>query len=129
MLVRYWVDAVDVGPKFNQHWVNVSRGSAVRHSVFSARALVKKTQEPGIKLQKADFFSGMIPGHLPRRMPKSPQKSPLCIFLNSRWPPPCNAIFHKTGVYPNFSFLQLKKIFRCLYLCFKAQRVHPDDQK
>ena len=23
---------------------------------FSARALVKKTQEPGIKLQKADFF-------------------------------------------------------------------------
>ena len=23
---------------------------------YSARALVKKTQEPGIKLQKADFF-------------------------------------------------------------------------
>ena len=26
------------------------------HKPFSARALVKKTQEPGIKLQKADFF-------------------------------------------------------------------------
>ena len=26
------------------------------HGALSARALVKKTQEPGIKLQKADFF-------------------------------------------------------------------------
>ena len=26
------------------------------YTVYSARALVKKTQEPGIKLQKADFF-------------------------------------------------------------------------
>ena len=39
----------------------------------------------------------MIPGHLPRRIPKMPQKSPLCIFLNSRWPPPCNAISEKQG--------------------------------
>ena len=36
----------------------------------------------------------MIPGHLPRRIPKRPQKSP---FFNSRWPPPCNAIFKKQG--------------------------------
>ena len=28
----------------------------VRLTIISARALVKKTQEPGIKLQKADFF-------------------------------------------------------------------------
>ena len=35
MLVRYWVDAVDCGPKFNQHWINVSRGSAVRHCVLA----------------------------------------------------------------------------------------------
>ena len=42
-------------------------------------------------------FSGMIPGHLPRRIPKMPQKSPLCIFFNSRWPPPCNAILKKQG--------------------------------
>ena len=35
MLVRYWVDAVDGGPKFNQHWVNVSRGSAVQHCVLA----------------------------------------------------------------------------------------------
>ena len=41
-----------------------------------------------------------------RRGPKNP---PLCIFLNSRWPPPCNAIFEKTGVYHNSSLLQLEK--------------------
>ena len=35
----------------------------------------------------------------------------------------------KTGVYHNSSLLQLQKIFRCLYLCLKIQRVHPDDQK
>ena len=35
MLVRYWVDAVDGGPKLNQHLVNVSRGSAVRHCVLA----------------------------------------------------------------------------------------------
>ena len=40
MLVRYWVDAVDGGPKFNQHWVNVSRGSAVRHCVMALVILV-----------------------------------------------------------------------------------------
>ena len=28
----------------------------VTSNTYSARALVKKTQEPGIKLQKADFF-------------------------------------------------------------------------
>ena len=46
----------------------------------------------------------MIPGHLPRRIPKRPQKSPLCIFFNSRWPPPCNAIFEKQGytLIPHF---------------------------
>ena len=49
---------------------------------YSTRALVKKTQEPG---------------HLPRRIPKRPQKSPSCIFFNSRWPPPGNAIFEKEG--------------------------------
>ena len=38
MLVRCWVDAVDGGLKLNQHWVNVSRGSAVRYCVL---ALVK----------------------------------------------------------------------------------------
>ena len=27
------------------------------------------------------IFLGMIPGHLPRQMSKSPQKSSLCIFL------------------------------------------------
>ena len=65
--------------------------------LYSARALVKKTQEPGIKIYRKLIFSGMIPGHLPRRIPKMPQKSPLCIFFNSRWPPPCNAIFEKQG--------------------------------
>ena len=35
MLVRQWVDTVDDGPKLNQHWVNVSRGSAVRHCVLA----------------------------------------------------------------------------------------------
>ena len=31
-----------------------NRKNTLKH--YSARALVKKTQEPGIKLQKADFF-------------------------------------------------------------------------
>ena len=35
MLVRYWLGAVDGGPKLNQHCVNVPRGSAVRHCVLA----------------------------------------------------------------------------------------------
>ena len=35
MLVRYWVEAIDGWPKLNQHWVNVSPGSAVRHCVLA----------------------------------------------------------------------------------------------
>ena len=31
-------------------------GGLIYANICSARALVKKTQEPGIKLQKADFF-------------------------------------------------------------------------
>ena len=36
--------------------INGSLGSAGFYQPCSARALVKKTQEPGIKLQKADFL-------------------------------------------------------------------------
>ena len=34
----------------------LNRGALIATITSSARALVKKTQEPGIKLQKADFF-------------------------------------------------------------------------
>ena len=40
-----------------RRWANMTRKLGQRlESACSARALVKKTQEPGIKLQKADFF-------------------------------------------------------------------------
>ena len=47
---------------------------------FSARALVKKAQEPGINYRKL-IFSGMIPGHLSRRIPERPQNLPCAFFL------------------------------------------------
>ena len=69
---------------------------------YSARALVKKTQDPGIKLQKADFFRNDT-WTSPQTNSEDAPKIPLVHFFNSRWPPPCNAIFKKTGVYPNSS--------------------------
>ena len=63
---------------------------------ISARALVKKTQEPGIKLHKADFFRNDT-WTSPQTNSEEVPKSLLCIFFNSRWPPPCNAIFEKQG--------------------------------
>ena len=38
------------------HSSSVEAFTLLQISFISARALVKKTQEPGIKLQKADFF-------------------------------------------------------------------------
>ena len=68
----------------------------------------------------------MIPGHLPRRMPRVPQNPSWAFFYFKM----AAAIFEKkTGVFPISSLWQLEKIFSCLFLCFKAQRVHPDDQK
>ena len=95
---------------------------------YSARVLVKKTQEPGIKLQKADFFRNDTWTSPQTNAEESPKIPPFA-FFNSRWPPPCDSIFDKTGVYHNSSFLKLEKIFRCVYLCFKTHRVHPDDLK
>ena len=72
----------------------------------------------------------MIHGHLPRRIPKRPQKSPLYIFFNSRWPRPCTAIYEKTGVYHNSSLLQLNKnILVPLHIYTKAQKAYQQDQK
>ena len=62
----------------------------------SARALVKKTQEPGIKLQKADFFRNDT-WTSPQTNSEDAPKIPFVHFFNSRWPPPCNAIFEKQG--------------------------------
>ena len=63
---------------------------------ISARALVKKTQEPGIKLQKADFFRNDT-WTSPQTNSEEAPKIPLVHFFNSRWPPPGNAIFEKEG--------------------------------
>ena len=63
---------------------------------LSARALVKKTQEPGIKLQKADFFRNDT-WTSPQTNSEDAPKIPLVHFFNSRWPPPCNAILEKQG--------------------------------
>ena len=63
---------------------------------ISARALVKKTQEPGIKLQKADFFRNDT-WTSPQTNSEEALKIPLVHFFNSRWPPPCKAIFEKQG--------------------------------
>ena len=72
-------------------------GQTVRLPVCrSARALVKKTQEPGIKLQKADFFRNDT-WTSPQANSEEAPKIPLVHFFNSRWPPPCNVIFEKEG--------------------------------
>ena len=63
---------------------------------ISARALVKKAQEPGIKLQKADFFRNNT-WTSPQTNSEEAPKIPLVHFFNSRWPPPCNVIFEKQG--------------------------------
>ena len=46
----------------------------------SARALVKKTQKPGIKLQKADFFQELYLGISPDEC-RSVSKNPPCAFF------------------------------------------------
>ena len=65
---RRWINVYDTGahPTLRPSFCSVfswtvlfiiSKPLASWHSgTYSARALVKKTQEPGIKLQKADFF-------------------------------------------------------------------------
>ena len=74
------------------------RRSSISGSILghSARAIVKKTQEPGIKLQKADFFRNDT-WTSPQTNSEDAPKIPLVHFFNSRWPPPCNAIFEKQG--------------------------------
>ena len=57
---------------------------------------MKKAQEPGIKLQKADFFRNDT-WTSPQTNSEEAPKIPLVHFFNSRWPPPCNAIFEKEG--------------------------------
>ena len=61
-----------------------------------------------------------------RRCPKNP---PCAFFLIQDGRHHVTLFFEKTGVCPNLLFLQLKKRFLCLYLCFKAQGVYPDYQK
>ena len=51
-----------------------------------------------------------------RGCPKNP---PCAFFFNSRWPPPCNAIFEKTGVCHNSSLLQLEKNIQVSLLMFE----------
>ena len=48
---------------------------------ISARALVKKRQEPGIKTQKADF-SGMISDISPDECGRVPQNPPCGFFVS-----------------------------------------------
>ena len=70
----------------------------------------------------------MLPGHVPRRMPKSPQKFPLCIFLIQDGRHHVTHLKKTQGYTLIPHFCSWKKIFRCICLCFKAQIVHPDDQ-
>ena len=54
------LDLSNMAPSLAPNWVLLGRFEHVRGkyglSPLSARALVKKSQKPGIKLQKADFF-------------------------------------------------------------------------
>ena len=59
-------------------------------------------------MHKAEFFRNDTWTSPQTNVEESP-KIPLVYFFNSRWPPPCNGIVEKTGVYPNSSLLQLEK--------------------
>ena len=61
-----------------------------------------------------------------RRCPENP---PCAFFLIQDGRHHVTPFSKKTGVYHNSSLLQFEKIFRCLYLCLRTQRVHPDDLK
>ena len=88
--------------------------------LVNARALVKKTQEPGIKLQKADFFRTDTWTSSQANSEEAPKIPLVHFFLIQDGRHHVTPFLKKTGVYPNSSHL---------YLCFKAQSVDPGDQK
>ena len=52
----------------------------VKYTQNSAIALVKKTQEPGLKLQKADFFQEWYLDISPDELRRGPKNSPCAFF-------------------------------------------------
>ena len=81
----------------------------INNAPISARALVKKAQEPGIKLQIADFFRNDTWTSPPDECRRVPKNSPCAFFLIQDGRHHVTLFSKKTGVYPNSSFLQLEK--------------------